>query len=220
MASALIIVDLQEDFCPPNGSLAVGKGRDIVPIVNKLLASSFFDFRVATKDWHPADHVSFAVNHPPPNNRPFECFATIVNPENANESYETRLWPVHCVQGTFGAQLVPELDLSRLDKIVEKGQDKRVEMYSALYDPFKDPPVAVSELRGYLKDNAVAKAYVVGLAMDYCVRATALDAVTEGFETYIIADATKAVDPEKGWSVAKAEMEGRGIKFVESTDIL
>ncbi|KAF7321188.1 Isochorismatase domain-containing protein [Mycena chlorophos] len=202
--SALIIVDLQEDFCPPNGSLAVTSGRDIVPIVNALLAAPFFDVRVATKDWHPHDHVSFAENHPPPNNKPFESFAKIVNPFNDAESYETRLWPVHCVQGTPGAELVPELNLARIDKIVEKGQDKRVEI----------------ELRGYLKENAVTKAYVVGLAMDYCVRATALDAVKEGFETYIIEDATKAVDPKEGWDKARVDMEEKGIKFVTSTDII
>nr|GAT47427.1 predicted protein [Mycena chlorophos] len=218
--SALIIVDLQEDFCPPNGSLAVTGGRDIVPIVNALLAAPFFDIRVATKDWHPHDHISFAENHPPPNNKPFESFAKIVNPFNDAESYDTRLWPVHCVQGTPGAELVPELDLARIDKIVEKGQDKRVEMYSAFYDPFVNPCVSVSELRGYLKEQKVTKAYVVGLAMDYCVRATALDALKEGFETYIIEDATKAVDPKEGWDKARAEMEDTGIKFVQSTDII
>ncbi|KAF7373829.1 Isochorismatase domain-containing protein [Mycena sanguinolenta] len=218
--TALIIVDLQEDFCPPNGSLAVSGGRDIIPVVNNLLGSPVFDFRVTTKDWHPVDHISFAVNHPEPNNRPFESFAKVINPHNSSESYETRLWPVHCVQGTPGAELVPELNIAKIDKIVEKGQDKRVEMYSAFADPFENPCVARSELGGYLKDNGVGKAYVVGLAMDYCVRATAKHAVKEGHETYIIEDATKAVDPGEGWNKAKAEMENIGIRFVGSKELL
>ncbi|KAJ6626027.1 Isochorismatase-like protein [Mycena sp. CBHHK59/15] len=217
--TALLIVDLQEDFCPPNGSLAVSGGRDIVPVINSLLASPLFDVKVATKDWHPADHISFAANHPEPNNRPFECFAKVVNPYNASESYETRLWPVHCVQGTPGARLVPELDVDKVDKIIEKGQDKRVEMYSAFADPFENPRVAQSELQGYLKEQSVGKVYVVGLAMDYCVKATAEDAAKEGFTTFIIEDATKAVDAGEGWTKAKAEMQGRGIKFVGAKDV-
>ncbi|KAJ6553872.1 Isochorismatase-like protein [Mycena sp. CBHHK59/15] len=191
LQDALLIVDLQEDFLPPNGSLAVSGGRDIVPVINSLLASPLFDVKVATKDWHPADHISFAANHP---NR------TI----GRSNSYETRLWPVHCVQGTPGARLVPELDVDKVDKIIEKGQDKRVEMYSAFADPFENPRVAQSELQGYLKEQSVGKVYVVGLAMDYCVKATAEDAAKEGFTTFIIEDATKA----------QAEMQGRGIKFV------
>ncbi|KAJ7735984.1 Isochorismatase-like protein [Mycena metata] len=217
---ALIIVDMQEDFCPPNGSLAVTGGREIVPTINRLLSSPVFDVKVATKDWHPTDHISFAANHPDPNNRPFESFAKIVNPHNPAESYETRLWPVHCVQDTPGASLVPELDISKVDKVIEKGQDKRVEMYSAFADPFEKPRVAESALRGYLKESGVGKVYVVGLAMEYCVKATAVDALKEGFKAYIIEDATKAVDPGEGWRDAKAEMEGKGIVFVDEQSIL
>ncbi|KAJ7493584.1 Isochorismatase-like protein [Mycena latifolia] len=216
---ALIIVDLQEDFCPPNGSLAVSGGREIIPVINRLLASPTFDVKVATKDWHPGDHISFAANHPPPNNLPFESFAKVVNPYNSSESYETRLWPVHCVQGTPGAELVPELDIRKVDRVIEKGQDKRVEMYSAFWDPFVNPRVAESELRGYLKEHGVGTVYVVGLAMDYCVKATAEDAASEGLTTFIIEDGTKAVDPGEGWKKSKAEMESKGIRFVGSQDI-
>ncbi|KAJ7227010.1 pyrazinamidase/nicotinamidase, partial [Mycena pura] len=212
---ALVIVDLQEDFCPPDGSLAVSGGRDIVPVINGLLTLPLFDVKIATKDWHPADHISFATNHP--GHRPFESFTKVVNPNNPSESYETRLWPVHCVQNTPGAMLVSELDVGRVDKIIEKGQDKRVEMYSAFADPFV---VSQSELRGYLKNNYVGKVYVVGLAMDYCVRATAIDAMTEGYDTYIIEDGTKAVDPNEGWMNAKTEMEAKGIKFVKVHDLV
>ncbi|KAK7055599.1 Isochorismatase domain-containing protein [Favolaschia claudopus] len=218
--NALIIVDLQEDFCPPNGSLAVSGGRDIIPVVNRLLASSDIHLKVATKDWHPVDHISFAANHPPPNNKPFESYAEVINPYNPSERYETRLWPVHCVQGTPGAELVPEMNVRKVDKIIEKGQDKRVEMYSAFKDPFENPCVSESALRGYLKDNGVRKVYVVGLAMDYCVSATARHAVKEGFETYLVEDATKAVDPGEGWDKARAEMDSLGVKFISSGEIL
>ncbi|KAJ7210595.1 Isochorismatase-like protein [Mycena rebaudengoi] len=217
--TALLIVDLQEDFCPPNGALAVAGGRDIVPIINGLLASPKFDVRVATRDWHPADHISFAANHPEPDNRPFETFVRIANPYNPSESYKTRLWPVHCVQGTPGAQLVPDLETARLDRVFEKGQDKRVEMYSAFADPFENPRVAQSDLQAYLKEKRVSRIYVVGLALDYCVKATAEHAVKEGYTTFIIEDATKAVDPGVGWTNAKAEMEGKGIRFVASQDL-
>ncbi|KAK6977967.1 Isochorismatase domain-containing protein [Favolaschia claudopus] len=187
--AALIIVDLQEDFCPP-----------------VQLAS--------------CDHISFAANHPPPNNKPFESYAEVINPYNPSERYETRLWPVHCIQGSPGAELVPELDVSKVDKIIEKGQDKRVEMYSAFKDPFENPCVSESALRGYLKDNGVGKVYVLGLAMDFCVSATAKHAVKDGFQTYIVEDGTKAVDPGEGWAKARAEMESLGVKFIRSEEIL
>ncbi|KAF4630294.1 hypothetical protein G7Y89_g7848 [Cudoniella acicularis] len=118
---ALIIVDLQEDFCPPNGSLAVPNGRTIIPTVNKLLTLPFA-LKIATKDWHPADHISFASNHA--NKKPYVDFTTIVNPANASETYETRLWPDHCIQNTPGAELVKELEVEKVDKIVEKGMRK------------------------------------------------------------------------------------------------
>jgi nicotinamidase-related amidase len=198
--------------------LAVAGGRDIVPIINGLLASPKFDVRVATRDWHPADHISFAANHPEPDNRPFESFVTIANPYNPSESYETRLWPVHCVQDTPGAQFVPDLETTRLDRVFDKGQDKRVEMYSAFGDLFENPRVAQSGLQEYLKGKGVGKVFVVGLALDYCIKATAEHAVMEGFATFVVEDAIKAIDPGV-WTSAKAEMEGKGIRFVASQDL-
>ncbi|KAI8932276.1 hypothetical protein NX059_010474 [Plenodomus lindquistii] len=209
---ALVVVDMQEDFCPPNGALAVTNGRDIIPTINALLALPF-TLKVATKDFHPQDHISFASNHPAPNNKPFESTAVITNPHNASESIETRLWPDHCVQGTPGAELVPELDVSRVDRIVEKGQDKRVEMYSAFADPFTSPCVARSDLAQTLKDKSITDVYCVGLAADYCVKHTALDAQKEGFRTWVVADATKAVDSSSLGDVHK-EYEKAGVKLV------
>lgn len=191
---ALIVVDVQEDFCPPDGSLAVQDGRDIVPAINELLALPFA-LKIATKDFHPLDHISFASNHPPPNNKPFESLIKIQNPFNPEEHQETRLWPNHCVQGTKGSELLPELDQSKLHKIVEKGQDSRVEMYSAFADPFTQPTVSRSSLAQTLRDAQITDVYIVGLAADYCVKYTALDAQKEGFTTWVIPEATKPVDP-------------------------
>jgi len=191
---ALVVVDMQEDFCPPDGALAVTGGRDIVPTINELLTYPFA-LKVATKDYHPRDHISFASNHTAPNNKPFESTFIIKNPHNPEETQETRLWPDHCIQGTKGAELLPELLISKVDRIVEKGQDKRVEMYSAFADPFKSPCVAKSDLAETLRTAGITDVYVVGLAADYCVKYTALDAQKEGFKTWVVSDAVKAVDP-------------------------
>ncbi|KKY33017.1 putative pyrazinamidase nicotinamidase [Diaporthe ampelina] len=209
---ALIVVDFQEDFCPPSGSLAISQGRDIAPAVNELLALPSWAVRIATQDWHPADHISFAANHTPPK-QPFVDSTTVVNPRNASETYDTRLWPVHCVQGTPGADLVPELAADRVDVVVKKGTDARVEMYSAFYDPFESPRVSDSGLARALRDRAVTHVYVVGLAFDYCVSATAVDAAKEGFVTYVVEEGTRAVDAA-GWDKCKEGLTGGGVKVV------
>ncbi|KAF2273116.1 Isochorismatase hydrolase [Westerdykella ornata] len=213
---ALIVVDLQEDFCPPDGALAVQGGRDIVPLVNDLLTLPFHA-KVATKDYHPPDHISFASNHEPPNNVPFISVITIKNPLNAEEVEETRLWPDHCVRGTKGAELIPELDTSKFDHIIEKGQDKRVEMYSAFADPFLSPTVSRSELAPILHDAGVTDVYIVGLAADYCVKYTAVDARKHGFNTWVVGDATRAVDPSSLPEVYKV-YEEMGIRVIGKDD--
>ncbi|KAI0466607.1 isochorismatase [Xylaria cf. heliscus] len=207
---ALIVVDLQEDFCPPNGSLAVTNGRDVAEPINKLLRLPF-KLKVATKDWHPRDHVSFAANHA--GKQPYADFVTIVNPDNATESYSSRLWPVHCVQGTPGAELLPELDVGRLDRIINKGTDPRVEMYSPFYDPFTSPRVSDSGLATLLREHAVTDVYVVGLAGDYCVKCCAEDAAREGFRTYLIEECTRPVDAGN-WPQCKKAIEGSGASVV------
>lgn len=209
---ALVVVDLQEDFCPPNGSLAVQGGREIVSTVNKLLSFPFA-LKIATKDFHPQDHISFASNHSPPNNKPLETMITINNPLNSEETETTRLWPDHCVQGTPGAELIPELDIEKVQHTVEKGQDKRVEMYSAFADPFTKPTISRSKLADILHDAGISDVYIAGLAMDYCVKYTALDSVKEGFNTLVVGEATKAVDPTAVDAVHR-ELEKAGVKFV------
>ncbi|KAK2046244.1 isochorismatase [Colletotrichum somersetense] len=207
---ALIVVDFQEDFCPPHGSLAVANGRDIHPVVNSLLRLPFVT-KIATKDWHPSDHVSFAPNHE--GKEPFVDSIDIVNPRNSAETFRTRLWPVHCVQGTPGAALVPELDVSALDAVVEKGKNKDVEMYSAFYDPFQSPRVSDSGLASMLKAKGITDVYVVGLAGDYCVNCTAVDANKEGFRTFVVEEGTRPVDAEE-WIKCKGALEASGVKIV------
>jgi nicotinamidase-related amidase len=188
-----------------------------VPLVNELLALPF-SVKIATKDYHPTDHISFASNHPAPDNIPFVSIITIKNPLNPEEVQETRLWPDHCVQGTKGAELLQELDVGKIHHVVEKGQDKRVEMYSAFADPFLNPTVSRSRLAQILHDAGVTDVYVAGLAADYCVKYTALDARREGFKTWVVADATRAVDPS---TLAKvyAQYDQVGINVVDKSHV-
>ncbi|KAI1436894.1 isochorismatase [Xylaria sp. CBS 124048] len=208
---ALIIVDMQEDFCPPSGSLAVDSGRDIVAPLNELLSLRFV-LKVATRDWHPPDHISFAANHP--GKQPYVDSVTIVNPYNASESYSSQLWPVHCVQNSPGAELVSELDVAKVDKIIDKGTDPRVEMYSPFYDPFQHPRACDTRLAALLHEHAITDVYVGGLAGDYCVKCCAEDAAAkEGFRTYLVEECTRPVN-SASWAECKKAIEASGAKVV------
>ncbi|KAH0342799.1 Isochorismatase hydrolase, partial [Aureobasidium melanogenum] len=214
LKAALVVVDLQEDFCPPNGSLAVTDGRSIAPVINDLLKLPW-TLRVASKDMHPDDHISFASNHPPPHNKPFESTITISNPENPDETQTTKLWPVHCIAGSPGSDLIPELDATRIDEIVEKGQDKRVEMYSAFCTPFLDPKIVETGLANTLREKGITHVFCVGLAADYCVRETAVDAAKEGFETFVIREGTKGVEQgEEADKKLAQELKEHNVKMV------
>ncbi|KAH8130564.1 nicotinamidase [Trichoderma asperellum] len=207
---AIIVVDFQEDFCPPNGSLAVPQGRDIAPTVNSLLSLPF-TIKIATRDNHPPNHVSFAENHP--GAVAFQSHHTIIHPTDPSKSDTTLLWPTHCVQGTPGAELVPELDVSKVNVVVDKGTNPDVEMYSAFWDPFR---VSVSSLGEALKKAQVTDVFVVGLAADFCVKATAESAVEEGYRTYIVEEGTRAVMKEAWEAGGKRQVEKKGIKFVSA----
>ena len=192
----------------------------MIPVVNDLLKLPFV-LKVATKDHHPPNHISFASNHE--GKQPFASFATIRNPNNPDEAYESRLWPDHCVIGTAGNKLVQELDVEGVDLVLEKGTDPRVEMYSAFRPPLTDPPLreSESELEGVLKDKAVTDVYFVGLAGDYCVRFSAIDcakAEDAGWNTYVIEEGIRSVDPGTGWEEARAEMLDAGVKVVSLKD--
>ncbi|PNY26903.1 Nicotinamidase [Tolypocladium capitatum] len=206
---ALVVVDFQEDFCPPNGSLAVPGGRSIAPLINHLLALPFSP-KLATRDWHPPNHTSFAANHG--DAPPFTSTTTVAHPSDPSRSYSTTLWPVHCVQGSPGARLVSELDVARVDAVIDKGMDPRVEMYSAFYDPFR---VSDSGLAERLRRAGVTDVFVVGLAADFCVRATAEHALDEGFGSYVVEEGTKPVLPDK-WPECRRDMLARGVKMISA----
>ncbi|KAJ5103840.1 isochorismatase family hydrolase [Penicillium argentinense] len=222
---ALIVVDMQEDFCPPTGSLAVQDGRTIAPLINTLLAQPGFVARVATLDWHPTDHISFASNHPAPNNKPFESFIEMQNPAPGKETEIKlqQLWPVHCVADSPGAAIIPEIESNRVDLLVYKGKHSQVEMYSAIADAFGnlDPAVTAQsvnmDLISALRAKGVTDVFVVGLAGDYCVKCTAVDAVKAGFRSWLIEEGTKCVVPA-GWDTVKEELRAAGVSVIHADD--
>jgi len=218
---ALVVVDMQEDFCPPNGSLAVQEGRSIAPLINSLLDAPGFAVRVATQDFHPPDHISFARNHPPPDNQPFVSFIDMKNPNGSSEETKPQqLWPVHCVAGTVGASIIPEIKTDKIDIFVKKGMDPLVEMYSAFADAFGNTePILMAQsvninVRDALLAQNVTDVFVVGLAGDYCVKFTAIDAAKAGFRTWVIDEGTKCVVPGSGWEKAMEELTASGVSVI------
>ncbi|KAI2792572.1 hypothetical protein POX_b02610 [Penicillium oxalicum] len=208
-----------------DGSLAVQDGRTIAPLINNLLSQPGWVARIATQDWHPANHISFASNHPPPDNRPFESFAKMNNPapDKKEESMPLQLWPDHCVAATSGADLIPEIDTRFIDYFVRKGMDPQIEMYSAFADAFGnlDPTVtarSVSEdVASILVKKGVTDVFAVGLAGDYCVKCTAIDAVKAGFRSWVIDQGTKCVVPEN-WAKVKEELRVAGVSVIHADD--
>jgi len=203
--SALILVDLQNDFLP-GGALAVPDGGAIIPVANLLQTA--FPLVVATQDWHPPNHGSFAVNHP--GRKVFEQI-------DLNGLAQT-LWPVHCVQGTSGAELAPGLQRARIARIFPKGTDAGIDSYSGLFDNDHRKSTGLGE---WLKAKGVAEVFVCGLATDYCVKYTALDAARLGFKTHFIEDASRGVNlqPDDVRN-AIAEMNHAGVATVQSSDLL
>jgi len=178
----LLLIDLQNDFMP-GGALAVPGGDEIIPVVNELLPQ--FDLIVATQDWHPTDHGSFAINHP--GREVFEQ-ATL-------DGLPQTLWPVHCVQNTGGALFAPGLDTRRIKRVFTKGMDPRIDSYSGLYDNGHKASTGMGE---WLKTEGVTELHVAGVATDYCVKFTVLDALAEGFKVNLIARACRGVNLQLG----------------------
>jgi nicotinamidase/pyrazinamidase len=202
--NALIIVDLQNDFIPA-GALAVPEGDQIVPLINQL--QPCFDLVVATQDWHPANHGSFAVNHPGR-----KLHDTI----NLNGLPQV-LWPAHCVQHTPGAELVNDLNRDRIAKVFQKGTDPAVDSYSGFFDNGHRHATGLAD---FLRAQGVTDVHIVGLATDYCVKFTALDAVAEGFRTILIKDACRGVNVTPGdVDRAVAEMKRNGVMVLNSKEI-
>lgn len=192
----LLVVDVQNDFMP-NGALAVPNGDEIVPIVNRLAAG--FEHVVLTQDWHPRDHVSFAANHDGRN--PFE---TISLPYG-----EQVLWPVHCVQGTTGAAFHDGLEVPRAQLVVRKGYRRHVDSYSAFVEADRQFSTG---LAGYLRELGVKRVWCCGLATDYCVAWSALDARAAGFEVVVVEDACRAIDLDGSLARALHQLDEGGVR--------
>lgn len=197
---ALLIVDLQNDFCP-GGALAVPEGDEIVPLVNRL--AERFDHVLQTQDWHPAGHFSFASAHE--GKEPFETVGM--------DYGEQILWPDHCVQGSEGAEFHPGLDTTHAELIIRKGFRKEIDSYSAFYENDQE---TTTGLAGYLRERGIDTLYLCGLATDFCVKWSALDGRKEGFEVYVIEDATRGIDQNGSLAKAWEEMNAAGVQVVSS----
>jgi nicotinamidase/pyrazinamidase len=207
MTKALLLIDIQNGFCP-GGNLPVPNGDAVVPIANALMASGHYDLIVASKDWHPADHGSFASMHP--GKQPFEM--------GMLSGQQQVMWPDHCVQGTHDAEFHPQLDIDRVDYIQKKGENPNVDSYSAFRD---NDQASVTGLDAYLKEKGVTELDIVGLATDFCVKFSALDAIDmlPGVTTRFIQDASRGIDPQTV-EAAIAEMQSHGIHVITSSTIL
>lgn len=206
--TALIVVDVQPDFLP-GGALAVTDADAILEPLHLLMTSARFDLAVATQDWHPPGHVSFASSHP--GREPFESI----------ELYGHRqvLWPNHCVQGTPGAALAAELPWERVAAVIRKGVEPDVDSYSGFRNNWdrdgRRPPTG---LAGYLRERGIGAVFIAGLARDVCVRWTAEDALELGFDTTIVWNATRSVEPAGDDDLARACRE-RGIRVADSAEL-
>lgn len=203
--NALILIDLQNDFCP-GGALAVAEGDLTIPVANRLMDA--FDLVIATQDWHPAAHESFAAQH---------------HDRKAGEVIDLHglpqvLWPIHCVQGSFGAEFVRELNTSRIEHVFTKGTDPEIDSYSGFFDNGHRKATGLGD---FLKEKKVESVYIMGLATDYCVKFTALDALELGFETHVITDGCRGVNLKPNDSeLALEELKGKGAKLMISKDLL
>lgn len=199
----LVIIDVQNDFIP-GGSLAIANGEKIIPVINQLQEK--FDLIIATQDWHPQNHLSFASNHS--NKKPFEKAVV--------QGMEETLWPDHCVQGTRGAEFHPELQTNSIAAIFRKGMEPKVDSYSGFYDNHHKISTGLS---GYLKEKGVTKVHFCGLAADICVYFTIKDAISEGFSAILIEDASQPLSKDDFESIKKM-LIAKGVKIKSSKDIL
>ena len=195
---ALIVIDVQNDFCP-GGALAVAGGHEVVPVINELIRK--FDHVVLTQDWHPERHSSFASTHS--GRQPFE---SIDMPYGAQT-----LWPDHCVQGTEGAAFHPDLEWTKAELVIRKGFRHAIDSYSAFYENDHRTPTG---LAGYLRERGIGKVTLAGLATDYCVAFSALDAARLGFETTVRLDASRGIDLGGSMAAMTARMREAGVTLV------
>jgi len=194
----LIVTDPQRDFCP-GGALAVPEGDEIMPLVNRL--ARHFAHIVVTQDWHPPGHMSFASAHP--GRKPFETIEVDYGPQT--------LWPDHCVQGTAGAAFHPALDLPNVELVIRKGYHPAIDSYSAFRENDRKTPTG---LTGYLRERGLTRVTLCGLATDFCVFFSAIDAREAGFETAIVLEASRAIDVDSSLARALVAMRDAGIELL------
>ncbi len=196
----LLVVDVQNDFCP-GGGLAVPEGDAVVPVINRIAPD--FAHVVLTQDWHPPGHDSFASSHA--GRAPFETIEAAYGPQT--------LWPDHCVQGTRGAAFHADLETARAELVIRKGFRRAVDSYSAFYENDRTTPTG---LAGYLRERAMKRLFLAGLATDFCVFYSALDAAKAGFAAVLIEDACRAIDLDGSLAAAKDAMGRAGVTFITS----
>ncbi len=200
----LLAIDVQNDFMP-SGTLPVPEGGEVIPVINRLLQERFLQ-SVATQDWHPADHLSFASQH-----TGTEAFQTIQLPYG-----EQTVWPDHCVQGTPGAALCVGLDASRVQCIIRKGFRREIDSYSAFRE---NDRLTVTGLDGYLRARGIRRVFVAGLARGYCTDFSAADAAEAGYETFLIEDACRGITA-RATEAQTSRLIACGVRFVRSSDLL
>ena len=201
---ALILVDLQNDFMP-GGALAVPQGDEVIPLADEL--QHRFDIVVATKDWHPPDHGSFAENHK--GKKPGDRIML--------DGIEQILWPVHCVQNTHGAEFAPSFETSRIAHVFHKGTERNIDSYSTFFDNMHRRHTGLAH---YLEKRAIKEIYLMGLALDYCVKYSALDARQLGLSAYVILDGCRGIELERG-DIGRAleEMKRAGTILLQSSKL-
>ncbi|KZM50077.1 bifunctional nicotinamidase/pyrazinamidase [Labrenzia sp. OB1] len=200
---AFVIIDVQNDFCP-GGALAVEDGHAVVAPINAL--SKKFDHRILTQDWHPAGHSSFASSHEA--GVPFALTQMPYGPQT--------LWPDHCVQGSDGAEFHPDLEVTGAGIIIRKGFRSNVDSYSAFFENDQTTPTG---LTGYLRERGFTRVFVAGLATDFCVAFSAIDASRQGFTTFVIEDASRAIDMAGSLAAAHEKMVDADVTIIQSTDL-
>ncbi len=202
-SAALVVIDVQNDFCE-GGALAVADGDAVVAPINAVLPR--FGVRVLTQDWHPGDHLSFAGNHPGAD--PFSLTEMPYGPQV--------LWPTHCVQGSDGAEFHPRLVTRSADLVIRKGFRREIDSYSAFYE---NDHVTCTGLAGYLRERGVKSVCLAGLATDFCVAYSAVDAVSAGFDVTVLEDACRGIDLDGSLAVAMTNLQDAGVRLARTSDV-
>jgi nicotinamidase/pyrazinamidase len=199
----LLVIDVQNDFCP-GGALAVPRGDEVIGPIHRIAPR--FENIVLTQDWHPANHSSFAASHP--GKKPYDSIGLAYGPQT--------LWPPHCVQGTRGAEFHPALELRRAELVLRKGFRPQIDSYSAFFENDRSTPTG---LAGYLRERGLARVFLAGLAYDYCVGYSALDARRLGLPAFVLRDASRAIDLNSSVATMDAELAKAGVTVIDSAEL-